>query len=207
MNNDDLLQDEVRRLLQTNDETLHWLSDQGPDVPFETKPGRGSLVWKGPFEDTKMPEPTKFVRFANIVPSSPFKDNGISRPGPAPNVTHLSACIDPKTLDPHVSVVSPSGERMDYDHWFQDPERPPSIRERQEAIMQKFQMQTRVASTIRSEKGRKTFRRRCWLKSILMMFGSSKVPELSLPLDNTCKGLRDTRRRFHEHLLGGSECL
>ena len=76
-------------------------------------------------------------------------------------MTHLSAYIDPKTLNPYVLVVSPSKERIDYDHWFQDPERPSSIRERQETIMQKFQMQTRVASTIKNEKKRKTFRRRC----------------------------------------------
>ncbi len=123
----------------------HWLSDQGPDVPFETKSGQGWLVRKSPFEDMEMPEPAKIVRFVHIIPSSSFEeDTGISRPGPAPNVTHLSACIDSKTLNPQISVILPSGERMDYDDWFQDPERPPSIRERQEAIMQKFQMQTGV---------------------------------------------------------------
>ena len=184
-------------IIQTLICSSHWLSDQGPDVPFETKPGQGSLVQKGPFEDMEMPEPTKCVRFVDIIPSSPSGDTGVSRPGPAPNLTHLSACIDPKTLGPQESVVFSSGERMDYNDWFQNPERPPSIRERQEAIMQKFRMHTRVRSTIRSEKERKTFRRRCWLKSILMMFESSKEPELSLPLDNTYKQLRDARRQFH----------
>lgn len=92
-----------------------------------------------------MLEPAKIVCFVHIIPSSSFeKDTGILRPGPAPNVTHLSACIDSKTLNPQTSVVLPSGERMNYDDWFQDPERPPSIREHQEAIMQKFQMQTGV---------------------------------------------------------------
>ena len=146
----------------------HWLSDQDPDVPFETKPGQGSLIQKGPFEDIEMPEPAKFVRFENILPSNPFKDTGISRPGPAPSAIHLSACIDPKTLNPQESVVFPSGERMDYNDWFQDPERPPSIRERREAIMQNFQRHTKVRSAISQ--------RRCWLKSILMMFGVQKNP-------------------------------
>ena len=48
----------------------YWLSDQGPDVPFETKPGQGWLVRKPPFEDMEMPEPAKIVRFVDIVPAS-----------------------------------------------------------------------------------------------------------------------------------------
>ena len=104
-----------------------------------------------------MPEPTKLVRFANILPSSLSRDTRILRSGSAPNMTHLSACIDPKTLDPQELVMFPSGERIDYNNWFQDPERPPSTQERQKAITQNFQIHIKVKSLIRSEKGRKPF--------------------------------------------------
>ena len=118
----------------------------------------------------------------DTVPASSFKeDAGISRPGPARDAIHLSACIDPKTLDPYEPVVLPSGKRTDYDTWLQNPERPSSVRERKEAIIRRVRMHT--AATSRTRVGKEVNHTRLWrwLKPVLMMFvDPEEKPELSL---------------------------
>ncbi|KAK5136922.1 hypothetical protein LTR08_001429 [Meristemomyces frigidus] len=71
--------------------------------------------------------------------------SNVSRPPPPPRLRHLSELIDPMdlaTADGHVR--SPSGNMLEPAQWLVHPDRPMSIRERQERIQERMRAASRL---------------------------------------------------------------
>lgn len=71
--------------------------------------------------------------------------SNVSRPPPPPRIRHLSELIDPDELPAHGYVRSPSGNVLARDQYLAHPDRPLSIRERQEEIREKVRTASRLA--------------------------------------------------------------
>ncbi|KAK5118932.1 hypothetical protein LTR62_000143 [Meristemomyces frigidus] len=68
----------------------------------------------------------------------------VSRPPPPPRLRHLSELIDPAELPIDAHVRSPSGNLLAPEQFLVHPERPLSIRERQEEIRDKIRSASRL---------------------------------------------------------------
>ena len=68
----------------------------------------------------------------------------VSRPPPPPRIRHLSELIDPSELSIDSHVRSPSGNMLAPEQFLVHPDRPRSIRERQEMITEKVRAASRL---------------------------------------------------------------
>ncbi|KAK4553940.1 hypothetical protein LTR86_009116 [Recurvomyces mirabilis] len=68
----------------------------------------------------------------------------VSRPPPPPRIRHLSELIDPAELPIDAHVRSPSGHLLAPEQFLVHPDRPLSMRERQEEIREKLRSASRM---------------------------------------------------------------
>lgn len=68
----------------------------------------------------------------------------VTRPPPPPRIVHLSELIDPSELAVDSSIRSPSGNLLAPEQFLVHPDRPRSMRERQEEIREKVRAASRL---------------------------------------------------------------
>lgn len=80
--------------------------------------------------------------------------SNVTRPPPPPRLRHLSELIDPAELPMDCHIRSPSGTLLALEQFLVHPDRPRSIRERQEEIKEKVRAASRLGvETEKSEVG------------------------------------------------------
>lgn len=72
--------------------------------------------------------------------------SNVSRPPPPPRLRRLSELIDPEDINPNARVRSPSGNLLAAEEFLKHPDRPPSMRERQEIIRERVRAASRLGA-------------------------------------------------------------
>ena len=81
--------------------------------------------------------------------------SNVTRPPPTPRLRHLSELIDPADLSIDCHIRSPSGDLLAPEQFLVHPDRPRSIRERQEEIREKVRAASRLGVEVESAGGEK----------------------------------------------------
>lgn len=99
-------------------------------------------------------QPTAATTFNTRTPGSEEHDgvqvddheghSNVTRPPPPARLVQLSELIDPETLPIDTQIRSPSGTLLGFEQFLVHPNRPRSIRERQEDIMERVRAASRV---------------------------------------------------------------
>lgn len=97
------------------------------------------------------------ARLSDTIPSVNVDDTeghtNVTRPPPPPRLHQLDELIDPAELPIDCHIRSPSGTMLALEQFLVHPDRPRSIRERQEQINEKVRAASRLGVEVEVEKG------------------------------------------------------